>query len=187
MVLRTVIKIIDVVSEMKEPVKLFAAILYENRTMLENALLQLVRKWGETDFISDPQLFNVTDYYEKEMGRALNRVLVSFRTIGDASQLDTWKRESISIENEFKDDKGNRRVNVDTGYIDFDKIVLASTKRSAYKIYLKDGIWADMVLHYEKGTYTPFLWSFADFKDGRYIKDCLHIRELYKKGKKLLQ
>jgi len=172
---------------MKEPVKLFAAILYENSGLLDKAVELLMEKWGETDFISEPQPFNVTDYYEKEMGKSLKRVLVSFRTIGDASLLETWKRESISIENYLKDSNGNRAVNIDTGYIDFDKIVLASTKRGPYKIYLKDGMWADMVLHYEKGSYSPFIWSFADFKDGRYIKDCLHIRELYKKGRKLLQ
>ncbi|MBL8029374.1 MAG: DUF4416 family protein, partial [Fibrobacteres bacterium] len=171
---------------MKEPVKVFAAILYRDEPALSEAISQLSGLWGDADSVSKPQPFDVTDYYSGEMGADLKRILVSFRRLQDASRLGDIKRESIIIEERLKKLGAGRTVNIDSGYIDVDKVVLASTKRGPYKIYLNEGMWADMILHYEKGHFTPFKWSFADFKDGRYEKDLLHIRELYKKGKSQL-
>lgn len=75
--------------------------------------------------------------------------------------------------------KSNRQVNIDIGYLDDNKVVLASCKRAGQKIYLADGIWADFIARYKYGRYHTFEWSFPDFKDGRYNDDLVKMRAIY--------
>ena len=74
-----------------------------------------------------------------------------------------------------------RTVNCDAGYLDHNKVVLASAKEAGQKVYLDKGIYADLAGRYKNGAYRPFEWSFPDFKDGRYDKELLAIRALYLK------
>ncbi|MDM7925702.1 MAG: DUF4416 family protein, partial [bacterium] len=73
-----------------------------------------------------------------------------------------------------------RRVNFDPGYMDYDKFVLASAKYNGQKVYLDLGIWADLTLHYEKGRFDPYPWSFPDFKSGLYQEVFMEIRARFK-------
>ncbi len=166
---------------MNERVKLIAAIIYADENDLKNAISSAELKFSAIDYISPPFPFNITEYYKKEMGENLQRRIISFAKTIDASQIAEIKKTSIALENKLCDGQHKRTVNIDTGYIDYDKMVLASTKRGPHKLYISDGIWADMTMHYEKGHFFPTPWSFADFKDGRYEKVLLRIRELYKK------
>jgi hypothetical protein len=47
------------------------------------------------------------------------------------------------------------------------------------KIYLGEGVWADMVARYRQGRYQPFEWTFPDFRDGRYDRELNTIRRTY--------
>ena len=62
-------------------------------------------------------------------------------------------------------DPSGRRVNLDPGYIDAFKLVLASTKNAGQRIYLYSGIYAETTLQYFDGafyglphTYPDYLW-----------------------------
>jgi hypothetical protein len=77
-------------------------------------------------------------------------------------------------------------VNLDAGYMDYDKVVLVSAKYNGQKIYLDQGIWADLTLHYEKGQFNPYPWSFPDFKMGIYNDVFMEIRKKFKLQRKEL-
>ena len=167
------------------PVKVIAAILYKERPPVNRALEILARDWGRVDYESPALPFDVTDYYHKEMGSPLSRLIVSFETLLTPSSLPEIKKDAMEAEQSLLNAGGGRSVNIDSGYMDCDKVVLGSVKPGPYKIYLRDDIWADMTLHYEKGAFHPFPWTFADFRDGRYDKFFLKIREIFKKQRPL--
>lgn len=166
-----------------ERVKLFAGILYSDEGLLEKAIGQLEEAYGPVDFRSDPLPFEVTEYYREEMGEPIRRLFVSFRDLIDPGRLAEIKTGANRIEDRLAV-QGLRKVNLDPGYMDVCKVVLASAKYNGQKIYLTDGIYADPTLHYEKGHFHPYPWSFPDFKTGQYERTFTRIRELYKAGRR---
>jgi hypothetical protein len=50
-----------------------------------------------------------------------------------------------------------------------DKLVLATTKSAAHRIYLGKDIYADLSLLYGHGSYRPFLWTYPDYASGESI------------------
>ncbi len=163
-----------------KPVKLILATLHNEAAPAPTFALQLTQAFGPIDFASALFPFAATNYYFNEMGAPLTRMFFSFERLISPEDLATIKRRTNELEREFAtNDK--RTVNLDPGYLDADKFVLASAKYHGYKIYLHDGIWADMTLHYEKGRFLAMPWSFPDFKSGAYEKVFIQIRELYKK------
>jgi hypothetical protein len=142
----------------------------------------LAEYFGELDHKGEFFPFCKTDYYKAEMGENLHRCVVSFEALVEADKIGLYKYKAIEVEGRLKNERNGRLINVDVGYMDFDKIVLPSTKRGPFKIYAGDGIWLDMVLTYAKGDFKPTEWAFADFKENPYKRDLLLIREKYKRA-----
>ena len=161
------------------PVKLFCGVLYSDINLLRESRSRLIEKYGEIDYESERFEFIISEYYRPEMGWPIFRLFWSFEQVILPNEIARIKIECNEIEQQFAD-QGNRRVNLDPGYMDYDKVVLASAKYNGQKIYLDRGIYADLTLRYEKGNYYAYPWSFPDFKTGNYNQTFLRIREIYK-------
>jgi len=161
------------------PVKLFCGILFNDENLLRKALIVLSQKFGKIDFQSELFPFDVTDYYNSEMGENIFRSFCSFEKLINPADLVTIKLQCNEIENKFAP-QGKRKINLDPGYLDYDKIVLASAKYNTQKVYLNSGIYADVTLFYRKGNFIPSDWAFPDFKSGIYKNLFLEIRSKYK-------
>ncbi len=160
-------------------VKIVCGVLYTDEQLLDQAKQGMIQNYGDIDFESEPFKFNVSEYYKPEMGWPIFRLFWSFEKLINPNEIARIKIECNAIEDKLTVN-GNRKINLDPGYMDYDKIVLASAKYNWQKIYLDQGIYADITLHYEKGKYHPFPWSFPDFKTGVYNPTFMKIRELYK-------
>ena len=165
------------------PVNLFVGILYSDRALLQEGVARLEALYGPADYRSPDFPFDLTDYYVPEMGSPIVRLFVSFRRLIDPSALAGIKIETNAIEDGLAV-HDQRKVNLDCGYMDYDKVVLASAKYNGQKIYLDRGIWADLTLRFEKGRFVPFPWSFPDFKSGRYDRVFLDIRQRYREKRR---
>ncbi len=161
------------------PVKLICGILYSDEALLQAAFRILNEQFGHIDFTSPVFPFSVTDYYVAEMGTPIRRLFCSFRDLINPGALAAIKITCNRIEEEVAL-QGLRKVNLDPGYMDYDKMVLASAKYNAHKIYLDQGIYADLTLRYERGVYQPAPYAFPDFKTGQYNETFLRIRANYK-------
>jgi len=164
-------------------VKLFAGVLYTEGELLQPAKLKLETNYGPTDFESESFEFAISEYYRPEMGWPIYRLFWSFETLINPKQIARIKVECNAIEDAIAVD-GKRKINIDPGYMDYDKIVLASAKYNGQKVYLDFGIYADLTLHYEKGDFYPYPWSFPDFKSSTYNKTFLRMREIFKMQRK---
>lgn len=139
----------------------------------------LEKTFGSIDYRGAFLPFNDGGYYAPEMGGPLHRALISFRGLSDPSELPRWKTAARELETAWSRD-GKRMRNLDIGYLDPDKLVLASFKQGPCKIYVGLGVWADMVLGYSKGSFVPTPWTFPDFKSGCYNSSLGVIREKLK-------
>jgi hypothetical protein len=189
------------------PVKLIVGILYSDGAMLEKGLGLLTDAYGPLDGRSPDFPFDRTDYYVPEMGSPIRRLFVSHERLIHPGELARIKIETNAMEEALAAEAAasaasgrasaspegpagpsgpppGRRVNFDPGYMDYDKFVLASAKYNGQKIYLDSGIWADLTLHYEKGRFEPYPWSFPDFKAGAYDAVFLEIRRRFKEQRK---
>ena len=166
------------------PVKLFVVTLHRDPEILGSTISMLLERWGPIDFQSEDFAFDITDYYEKEMGSRLLRRFYSFETLIAPDQIVEAKLFCNQCEEHFLIDS-RRQINLDAGYLDTCKLVLASAKFGGQKIYLREGIYADMTLVMYKGQWESFSWGFPDFKSRKYDAVLNKIRNLYKAQIKL--
>ncbi len=168
------------------PVKNFISVIHSDNKLFEKFKREISNIFGQTDTVSPPFPFDFTDYYKPEMGENLVRQFFSFETLTEADFIVEIKKKCLEFE-EIYSQNGKRKLNIDPGYIDLYKLVLVSEKYMGHKIYLRDGICADMVLLLGKSKVTPFMWTFPDFKSGRYDEYILTLRKGYKNRLKELK
>ena len=168
-----------------KPVKLFFAVLFKPEKDPENFLPYLERVFSHIDHKSDIFSFDHTDYYTEEMGSSLKRILLSFEKLIQPESLAEIKHLTRVMENHFRVD-GKRTLNLDPGYVDYDKIILASAKYGRQKIALENGIYADPTLEFTKHKFSAYPWTFPDFSTELYYKDLLTIRNIYKQQLRML-
>jgi hypothetical protein len=159
-------------------VKLFAGIIASGEETLLAAEKELESKLGKISLRSGIIPFDHTDYYEAEMGGGLLRRWVGFEKTRLPSELAPAKVTTNAIEDKFTKNGGRRtgrRVNIDPGYAELAKVVLASTKDFGHRIYIGEGIYAELTLIYCKGEgYKGLPWTYPDYQGkegGKFLSE----------------
>lgn len=143
-------------------VKLIVGVLYRDPVVFARALERIETHFGPADFFSDEYAFDLTDYYEAEMGPGLTRRFLSLQTLQHHESLIRFKHMSNQWENELAVD-GKRTINIDPGYLTCAKLVLASAKNFSHRIYLGRGIFAEVTMRYEGSGFTALPWTYLDY------------------------
>lgn len=160
------------------PVKLIIGLIFKEEIDFFKARPRLEKYFGKMDFESPALSFTYTDYYEKEFGQGLKRKFISFAKLVYAQSLPKIKIITNSIE--VKLTKGGlRQINIDPGYLDLAKLILASTKDYRHRIYLNQGIYAEITLFYQDKTFKAWEWTYPDYKTTEYIQIFNRIRQAY--------
>ena len=133
---------------------------------------------GTPEIQSQPVPFDRTDYYN-DIDPDLSRVFLCFPGLVNPEGLADWKRQAIAVEAESR--QPVRAVNIDPGYIDGARLVLASTKDHAHRIYLRDGIFAEVTMRYKFKKWASFDYTFPDFASGVYDEFLSQVRKLWLK------
>jgi hypothetical protein len=162
-----------------EDVKLIMSLFSAEEDLLEKAILRVAEFFGPVDWQSPPLFFDRTQYYVKEMGWPLHRRFITFEKLIRPEALVEIKRRTNSLEQEYLE-QGKRRINIDPGYIAMERLVLATGKNYIHRIYLAKGIYADLTLIFNKGTFKPLAWTYRDYADPEIIAVLNQLREQYK-------
>ncbi len=158
-----------------DPVKLVCGFIFHDQDILRYAVERLQVRLGSIDLHSEIFPFTHTDYYTREMGPELSRLFISFQRLIRCEQLPEIKILTNGLEENLALDAPGglkRRINIDPGYLEASKLVLASTKNFSHRIYLGRGIYGEVTLRYRANRFEPLDWTYPDYQD-HHLSDFL--------------
>jgi hypothetical protein len=160
------------------PVMLIVAVVSRHSAALDWAREVAVQQFGSVALASDAFEFTETDYYAATMGVGLKKQFLAFERLIDPGALVEIKRQTNTWEAEYAgvgQHSELRPLNLDPGYITPAKLVLASTKDHAHRLYLSDGIYAEVTLAYRHRRWQPLEWTYPDYRRDdfqRFFTEC---------------
>ena len=162
------------------PVKLIVGMIAKDTALFGKLQDVLTKKFGRLDALSPVFEFNLTDYYLREFGTDLKRLFLSFERLISPESLTKIKQATNALEKRFSKKAGQRRVNLDPGYVTLSKLVLASTKNYGHRIYAGSGIFQEITLYFQDGTFRPGRWTYPDYRTQDHILFFNTVREKYR-------
>jgi hypothetical protein len=176
------------------PVKLFIGMLSPEPALFDVCAEMLSAEYGPLDFASEVLPWDKTDYYREEMGPAILRKFLFFKPLMDPGKLSSIKKFTSSLERNFAVPSGltvRRRINLDPGYVTEAKVVLATAKDFAHRVYIGESIYAEVTLRYNlnEKSFSAHEYTYPDFRTTTYlalfnrVRDSLRT-ELHRKSKK---
>ena len=161
-----------------KPAKLVVGLIMKNRELFEPLAAELSDSFGPVDMVSAWLPFDYTSYYEPEMGAPLFRRLLIYRGLINQEDLADIKLTTNRLE-QSRLSNGKRRVNIDPGYLLFERLVLASGKNFSHRIYVGRGIYADLTLIYQRGRFEKLPWTYPDYADDPMLAFLRQVRNKY--------
>jgi hypothetical protein len=165
------------------PVKLITGLILAREAPVEAVRQQLEATYGRIDLETALFPFVATRFYEREMGPALQRLFWSFEPLITPDILAGIKCQTNAMERAYAmyDGPGWRRcVNLDPGYVDLAKLVLATTKDRQHRLYLGQGIYAEVTLRFTGGRFAPWEWTYPDYQTPEYLAFFAAVRRRYR-------
>jgi hypothetical protein len=112
------------------------------------------------------------------MGWPLHRRFVSFRNLIPPEDLVDIKLRTNRIEQQHSQ-RGRRKINIDPGYICKERLILATGKNYVHRVYLNKGVYADLTLVFERGSFRALPWTYRDYAETKMISYFNNIRKRY--------
>jgi hypothetical protein len=160
-------------------VKLFCGLLIAPGICQDDVETTLQEQFGAIVLRSQAVPFAQTSYYAREMGEGLTRLYLAFEPLINMPELVAVKHTTNRLESRWATEAGQRRVNVDPGYVDLGKVVLATTKNHAHRLYIGAGIYAEVTLRYQHKRFQPWAWTYPDYQLPLALSFFQQLRQLY--------
>jgi hypothetical protein len=169
----------------KEPreAKYFASVLSATPDLFAKVREDLELYFGGIEWESPMHHWDYSPAYSKELGAEIKRRIYVFRNLASPDRLPEWKSISNRVETKYSKIKTGhlmRRINIDPGYLNGSQVILASTKWYPNRIYLGDGIYADLTLFFDGCVFQPLKGlTLPEYKTRASIKFFMWLRRLY--------
>lgn len=160
--------------------KLIVGVIFCDERVYSEAIEELVREFGPIDDMSERFSFSreFSDYYDGELGGEGMRVILSFERVVDPTRQAEIKTFTNSLEAKYSVE-GRRQINLDPGFINTGRLMLATTKPSGFRIPLSDGIYTELTLYYSRGEWQKFPWTYRDYQSEKVQKFLTRVRSKY--------
>ncbi|MEN6406307.1 MAG: DUF4416 family protein [Thermoguttaceae bacterium] len=162
------------------PAMLLMAAFSRYDAALDWARRRAVDAWGPIALESPRFEFSETRYYDATMGPGLKKTFFALERPFDPAELVEIKWTTNRWEEEYAamaSCEEPRPLNLDPGYLTPAKLVLASTKDFAHRLYLSRGIYAEMTLQYKHHRWQPHEYTFPDYRRADYQEFFTRCRE----------
>ncbi len=133
---------------------------------------------------SPPFVFDQTTYYAATMGPDLRKQFLVFADLVEADCLAALKLRTNALEQELAASGRYpevRPLNLDPGILTLGKFLLATTKDQAHRVYLRDGIFAEVTLRFHAGAFEPWPWTYADYRQPAVLDFLRQARDEYRR------
>jgi hypothetical protein len=163
------------------PVLLLLAAFSRYDAALDWARQKAIEDLGLIEMESPRFAFAETHYYDATMGPELKKTFFTFQRPFDPAELVEVKLQSNRWEEEYAAAARHaepRPLNLDPGYLTLAKLVLASTKDFAHRIYLSRGIFAEVTLQYKHRRWQHHEYTFPDYRRADYQEFFTECREI---------
>ena len=159
---------------------LIIAFMYGDFGIYESALKDVIENFNSIKIVSEEYLFSHSIYYKEEMGENLKKRFLVFENMIERDYLVEVKKITDEIEKKYLDEKGNRKINIDPAILNLENFILATNKNFTHRIYLRDGVFADLTLIYKKKKgYTELDWTYADYSSEETKSFLNNVRDLF--------
>jgi len=148
------------------PGRLVVSIIYSSMDALADAVKALEKRFGRVQYETLEIPCAEADDYREEMGDDLLRRFYSFETEVARDSLPALKAACYKIEPKFSDtvdDYHFRTVNIDPGIMTPSALVMASHKEYNHRVYLRDGVYAEIALIFAHDKFCRLPWTIPDF------------------------
>ncbi|MGB0599292.1 MAG: DUF4416 family protein [Rubripirellula sp.] len=167
-----------------EPVVRFCGVITRYPEARAWAIATLAEQWGNAVIESPPIAFEAGGYYTPSMGPELQKQLVAFEGFQDPGTLADWKHQTNQWELDYashSEHAEQRPLNLDPGYLTQAKLVLATTKDRDHRLYLRDGMFAEVTLTFVGKRWNHHRWSYPSYRTAevaQFASDCRkHLRK----------
>jgi hypothetical protein len=165
-----------------QPATLIVGMLSAFPELFDVAEEILSKEYGPVAMRSEIFDFNFTHYYEPEMGHGIKRKFLAFERPIQPDEIAAIKNRTNRIEREIaaaSPKAAQRPINLDPGCIDAGKLILATVKDQAHRVYLRDGIYAEVTLYWKHGKWETWPWTYADYRSDGYQHFLARVREYH--------
>ena len=168
------------------------AVLFFGVFGVDSAVIAQARAQIETHFgglhrhgVSPEFPFPDTETYRQTMGTSLRRQFFALEALQPQDVLADVKHKTIEIESAIADGgdfEVPRPINIDPGLLNDCRVILATTKDYAHRIYRDRGIWEEVTLIFRGGRFEALPWTYPDFRQPAYheyfttLRDDLFVR-----------
>jgi hypothetical protein len=159
-----------------EPASLLVSLLSASEEPRAQALTRLSAEYGPPEVVSEALPFDLSTYYQPEMGGPLSRRLALFARPMPMVRLAEIKRFCLELEEKFAE-QGRRRVNLDPGMLSDGALVLATTKYKGHRLAIAPGLYAELTLWFHHGRFQALPWTYPDYAGPELIELMEQCRE----------